>query len=404
MISFEQHLDASVPKRILALDGGGIRGALTLGYLQKIEDTLRKQHDDDPEFRLCDYFDLIGGTSTGSIIASCLAIGMKVEEITKMYFDLGGKIFAKKYRWYNIFEIGDFIKAGYDATALETELQKAVGDITLESNTIRTGLCIVAKRADTNSVWPIINHPGGKYFNSEHGKNKDIPLWKAVRASAAAPTYFIPQLIDVGGGMPTAAFVDGGVSMANNPSLQLLMVATLKGFPFKWKMGAENILLVSVGTGMSKWEKIPKNVTKQHLLNWAQQIPDMLMQDASWHNQTILQWMSACNTRWCIDSEIGDLSDDLITADTDKKGLLTYLRYNLWIDGPTLKELMNRDYTVKQIADLVEMSNGASRFDLYDIGKKGAERGAIIDDKVTATKVVASHFPERFKIKLSDQQ
>ena len=399
MISFEQHLNASTPKRILALDGGGIRGALTLGYLQKIEDTLRKQHDDDPEFRLCDYFDLIGGTSTGSIIASCLAIGMKVEDITRMYFDLGGKIFAKKYKWWNIFEIGDFIKAGYDATPLETELHKVLGDITLESDTIKTGLCIVAKRADTNSVWPLINHPGGKYFNGEHGKNKDIPLWKAVRASAAAPTYFIPQLIDVGGGMSTAAFVDGGVSMANNPSLQLLMVATLKGFPFKWKMGAENILLVSVGTGMSKWEKIPKNVSKQHLLNWAQQIPDMLMQDASWHNQTILQWMSACNTRWCIDSEIGDLSDDLITADTDKKGLLTYLRYNLWLDGPTLKELMNRDYTVKQIADLVEMSNGASRFDLYKIGEKGAEDGAIIDDKVTATKVIASHFPDRFKIK-----
>jgi len=253
MISLKQHHDPTAPKRILSLDGGGIRGALSLGYLQKIEDVLRKQHDNDPEFRLCDYFDLIGGTSTGSIIASCLAIGMKVDKITEMYMELGGKIFAKKYKWWNIFETGDWLKGSYDPVPLEQELQNVFGNITLESDKIRTGLCIVAKRADTNSVWPLINHPGGKYFNSTDGMNKDILLWKAVRASAAAPTYFIPQIIDVGGGLKTAAFVDGGVSMANNPSLQLLMVATLKGFPFKWKMGADNILLVSVGTGMSKW-------------------------------------------------------------------------------------------------------------------------------------------------------
>jgi len=401
MISLQQHLDATTPKRILALDGGGIRGALTLGYLQQIENILRQQHDNKPDFRLCDYFDLIGGTSTGSIIASCLAIGMKVEDITKMYFELGGKIFAKKYKWWNVFEFGDFIKGNYDHAPLESELQNVFGNITLASDKIRTGLCIVAKRADTNSVWPLINHPKGRYFSSADGMNKDILLWKAVRASAAAPTYFIPQLIEVGGGLSTAAFVDGGVSMANNPSLQLLMVATLKGFPFHWKMGADNILLVSVGTGMSKWEKIPKKVSKQNLLNWAEQIPDMLMQDASWHNQTILQWMSSCNTRWCIDSEMGDLSDDLITADIDKKGLLTYLRYNLWLDQPTLEQLMGRDYTPEQVKDLVEMSNAASRFELYKIGEKAGENGAIDrDKKVVASKVTGSHFSDAFKILL----
>ena len=100
-MSLKERLNAPGPKRILARDGGGIRGALTMGYLKQIEDILRKQHGDDPAFRLCDYFDLIGGTSTGSIIASCLAIGMKVSEIRDSYFDLGGKIFAKKYKWDN---------------------------------------------------------------------------------------------------------------------------------------------------------------------------------------------------------------------------------------------------------------------------------------------------------------
>jgi patatin-like phospholipase/acyl hydrolase len=398
MITLQQHLDPSTPKRILALDGGGIRGALTLGFLQKIENILRKQKGNNAEFRLCDYFDLIGGTSTGSIIASCLAIGMKVEDITAMYFELGGKIFAKKYKWWNIFQIDDLIKASYDYAPLEEELKKVFKDIRFDSSEIKTGLCIVAKRADTNSVWPLINHPKGKYFNSEYGKNKDIFLWKAVRASAAAPTYFLPQLIDVGGGLSTAAFVDGGVSMANNPSLQLLMVATLKGFPFRWKMGADNILLASVGTGMSRWEKIPENVSKNNLLNWASQIPDMLMQDASWHNQAILQWLSKCDTRWHIDGEIGDLTEDLITGDTDKKGLLTYLRYNLWLDAAVLKKLMAKDYTAREVDNLVEMSNADSRFELYEIGKNAAEKGAIIDDIVVATKVKEEHFPANFNV------
>ena len=188
MTSLKQHLSPGVPKRILALDGGGIRGALTLGYLQQIEDILRAQNNNDPDFRLCQYFDLIGGTSTGSIIASCLAIGMKVEDIRQMYFDLGGKIFAKKYKWWNLFTIKDLIKASYDHGPLEEELKAVFKNITLGSDQILTGLCIVAKRADTNSVWPLINHPNGKYFASNDGMNRDILLWKAVRASAAAPT------------------------------------------------------------------------------------------------------------------------------------------------------------------------------------------------------------------------
>ncbi len=386
-MTLEEHLSPGVPKRILALDGGGIRGALTLGYLQKIETILRKQHGDDENFRLCDYFDLIGGTSTGSIIAGCLALGWNVADIKQRYFDLGGKIFAKKYKWWNIFKISELIKAGYDGRPFEEELQNVFQDITLGSDKIKTGLCIVAKRADTNSIWPLLNHPKAKYYDSVSGRNKDILLWKAVRASSAAPTYFLPQLIDVGGGLPTAAFVDGGVSMANNPALQLLMVASLKGFPFHWKLGAENISLVSVGTGMSKWEKIPANVSKFNLLNWAQQLPDMFMQDASWHNQLILQWLSKCNTRWPIDGEIGDLSDDLITNDGDKKGLLTYTRYNVWLDTANLKAVMGKEYSDDQIDGLTEMSNAASRFELYDIGNKDAE-----------AKVLESHFPESFKV------
>jgi patatin-like phospholipase/acyl hydrolase len=376
------------PKRILALDGGGIRGALTLGYLQRIEDILRKQHGDEKSFRLSQYFDLIGGTSTGSIIAACLAIGMSVNEIKTMYMNLGEKIFAKKYKWWKIFEIDDLVRASYNSKPLEEELQNVFGsDTTLASDRILTGLCIVAKRADTNSVWPLINHPDGKYYDSVDGRNKDILLWKAVRASAAAPTYFLPQIIDVGGGLSEAAFVDGGVSMANNPSLQLLMVATMNGFPFKWKWGEDNLMIVSVGTGMGRWKKIPADVKKNTLLNWASQLPDMLMQDASWQNQMLMQWLSNSPTAWEIDQEIGKLDTDSMGNSKKGKGLISYLRYNIWLDATTIGPLMNKQYSPKEIDGLVEMSNAASRFELYDIGAKAAVK-----------EVSETHFPDTFKI------
>jgi patatin-like phospholipase/acyl hydrolase len=261
------------------------------------------------------------------------------------------------------------------------------GDMTLGDAKIKTGLCIVAKRADTNSVWPLINHPKGKFYDSVAGRNKDIMLWKAVRASAAAPTYFLPQVIDVGGDLPKAAFVDGGVSMANNPALQLLMVATLKGFPFQWKKGADNIMLTSVGTGMSRAHKLPENISKNNLLKWAQDIPDMLMQDASWQNQMILQWLSNSPTRWHIDMEIGDMKGDLLSDKEHQDGLLHYLRYNTLLEVNHLNELKakGKTYNQQQVEDLIEMSNAASRFDLYDIGFAAGQK-----------EIREEHFPEHF--------
>src|SRR3974390_264002 len=93
----QQHLDrATAPKRILSLDGGGIRGVLTLEYLGAIESMLRKRSGRD-DFLLCDYFDLIGGTSTGSIIAAGLACGMSVDKLKTLYRDLGKSIFVSKF-------------------------------------------------------------------------------------------------------------------------------------------------------------------------------------------------------------------------------------------------------------------------------------------------------------------
>ncbi|MGB3077834.1 MAG: patatin-like phospholipase family protein, partial [Saprospiraceae bacterium] len=160
MIKLEDHLHGAGPKRILSLDGGGIRGVLTLGFLERLEDMLAKENN-DPDFRLCDYFDLIGGTSTGSIIATSLAIGMKASEIKHKYFELGSKIFGHKTGFFQYL----FKGVKYDNKPLELALKSYFGDIQLgDKEKIRTGLCIFSKRAETFSTWAIHNHPEGKFY------------------------------------------------------------------------------------------------------------------------------------------------------------------------------------------------------------------------------------------------
>ena len=77
------------PKRILTLDGGGLRGILSVGILQRIEDILKQRHGGGTDFRLSHYFDLIAGTSTGAIIAAALAQGWSVEQVLEKYMELG---------------------------------------------------------------------------------------------------------------------------------------------------------------------------------------------------------------------------------------------------------------------------------------------------------------------------
>ncbi|MCY7351010.1 MAG: patatin-like phospholipase family protein [Cytophagaceae bacterium] len=368
-LSLQAHLSGPGPKRILALDGGGIRGALTVGFLEKIEDILCKRHGDDPDFRLCHYFDLIGGTSTGAIIATCLAMGMKASEVKKLYLELGGVIFSKRRTWFQ------WLSAKFDSGSLEESLKDVLGNRTLGSADLHTGLCIVTKRADTGSTWPLINHPGGTYFEF----NKGILLRNAVRASAAAPTYFTPEIIDVGKG-ELAAFIDGGVSMYNNPALLLFLVSTLKGFPFRWASGGEELMIVSVGTGWSRTRVLPSQVTDNRLWNWGVEVPDILMRDASLQGHILLQYLSNSPTRTLIDSEIGDMKADLLGG----KAHLHYLRYNVRMETNELNDL---GFSNMDLKTLVEMSNAGNRKILAQIGEKAASQF-----------VKEAHFPTAFDL------
>ncbi len=363
-----ERLTAKTPKRMLALDGGGIRGAMTLGFLERMEQILRSRYQ-KPDLKLCDYFDLIGGTSTGSIIASGLAIGMNASELKQIYLEIGGKVFGRK-KWKKW-------EALFDSQPLIEKLEDVFKEITLGGSAIKTGLCVVTKRADTGSTWPLINHPNGKYYEF----NKDLLLREIVRASTAAPTYFVPEKIDIGPDT-SGAFVDGGVSMANNPALQLFLIATLKGYGFQWSTGEDNLLLVSVGTGVWDHCSDVDTVTQGRLWDWAREVPSMLMDDASWQNQLILHYLSRSKTPWTIDSEIGDLSDDLLVPDP----ILTYLRYDVRMAPSTLETIGLAELTPK-LADLKKMEEASNRYDL-----------AIIGEKAAAIQVQDNHFPPAFDL------
>lgn len=368
-MNLKKRLTAPGPKRILALDGGGIRGAITLGYLERMEKMLQKRHN-NPNFRLCDYFDLIGGTSTGSIIAGGLAIGMSATEIKELYNKLGGRIFSRKA---NIFKR---LSYKFQIKSLEKELKKIFGDMKMSSDRLKTGFCVITKRADTGSTWPIFNHPNGKYYKY----TKDYLVRQVIRASTAAPTYFKPEVIDIGNGKK-GAFVDGGVSMHNNPAFQLFLLATLKSYKFNWESGADKLMVVSIGTGHWENEESIEMVTDNKLWDWAGGVISMLMRDATSSNEMLLQYFSNSPTSKIIDRELGDLKDDLIT----EKPLLHYLRYNAILEKKSLAKLGFKSVDPK---DLYEMSEAKNAFLLTRIGEEAAK-----------VEIKPAHFPAGFDLK-----
>jgi predicted acylesterase/phospholipase RssA len=381
ILTRDEHFQTEGPKRILALDGGGLRGILTLGFLRRIEERLRARHGGDPKFRLGHYFDLIAGTSTGAIIAAALATGMSVEEVIGHYRRLGNEVFAKD--WFR----KGVVRARYDEATLITHLKRIFEqDRTLGDESIQTGLLIMTKRLDTGSPWPLGNNPRGRYFRAQPAdewiSNADYPLWKVVRASTAAPLYFDPEPIAIaaekGKQSVVGTFVDGGVSPFNNPSLQAFMYATLDGYKIGWKTGAGQLLLVSVGTGASDPRRTPSQIAAQGAIKALLS----LMDDCAALVETMMQWMSSSPTAREIDSEIGDLRDDQVAG----APLLSYLRYNVKLSEEEVGGLLP-GLSPQQVESLGEMDNPDNLDALLALGEAAAGR-----------KVEDGDFPKAFDL------
>ena len=377
----DEHFTLAGPKRILALDGGGLRGILSLGFLDRIETLLRGRHGSDPEFRLAHYFDLIAGTSTGAIIAAALAEGLSVSEVTQKYMSLGRRVFKKSFFRRGIF------RAKYHHAKLVEQLQVVLGEETrLGSDLLQTGLLVLTKRMDTGSPWPLGNNPRGAYFRARDDadwiSNADYPLWKVVRASTAAPSFFDPQKITIAtipGHQPAFGyFVDGGVSPFNNPALQAFMYATLDGFNVGWQTGADKLLVVSVGTGSKDVGREFSRIAAKGAMSALQ----ALMDDCGALVETVMQWMSASPMAREIDSEVGTLRDDLLAEEP----LFTYLRYDLDLTRDAIEPL-KPGFSDDLIDSLGAMDDPDNLQILRELGELGAKR-----------QLREEHFPSHFDL------
>jgi hypothetical protein len=326
--SFRDKLIATPQKKLLAIDGGGIRGVISLEILLKIESILRLKTGNSG-LVLSDYFDYVAGTSTGAIIATCVAMGMGVAEIRKFYVESGPAMFTRA-------GILRRFQYKFEQDSLAEKLQQVLGaDTKLGSETVETLLLLMMRNATTDSPWPISNNPGAKYNNTDRPDcNLRMPLWQLVRASTAAPTYFPPELVPVG--EHNFLFVDGGVTMYNNPAFQLFLMATVEPYNLNWPTGMDKLLLVSTGTGTSPKANANLQPDDMNLLYNAGSIPSALMFAALNEQDFLCRVFGDCLAGCALDREVWDMKGKSGPA---MPKLFTYMRYNAELTEEGLAQL-----------------------------------------------------------------
>lgn len=322
-----ERLESKGPKKLLALDGGGIRGAMTIEVLAGIEQLLRSRLA-KPKLVLADWFDFIGGTSTGAILAASLASGMSTDALRTFYEESGPMMFEKAWLLKRF-------RYKYESEALAGKLRSIFGDETLGSDKLRTLLLMVMRNATTDSPWPLSNNPRAKYNQRDRKDcNLGLPIWQLIRASTAAPTYFPPEEIRIE--PHRFLFVDGGVTMFNNPAFQMFLMATVPAYHVEWPVGADRMLIVSVGTGHAPEANKDLDASDMNLLYNAGSVPSALMAAALHEQDTLCRVFGRCLAGDPIDREIGDLIGAVAPGGKD---LFTYMRYNAELNDQGLARL-----------------------------------------------------------------
>jgi hypothetical protein len=335
------------PRRMLALDGGGIRGLLTLGILEKLEALASGTSGD----KLCDYFDYIAGTSTGAIIAAGLARGMTTAELVDFYRSAGKQMFEPAW-------LIERIKYFYTADPLKARLQKVFGsDTNLEPNNLKCLLLVVTKNVTTDSPWPISSNPEAKYNALERPDcNLKIPLWQLVRASTAAPVFFPPEILQWGANDPskTFVFVDGGVTPYNNPSFLMYRMATEPAYRLNWQTGEDKLLLISVGTGAAESLGATAAAPNKNVVSTLAGLPGELMYGIQVDQDINCRTVGRCTHGCHLDREILDLVPRQVIAgstmdqqyaapeiprSTDLGRRFLYARYNADLSRQGLNKL-----------------------------------------------------------------
>ncbi len=218
------------PYRILSLDGGGIRGIITLVLLQRL--------DAHPALSgWIDSVDLIAGTSTGGLIALGLAYGLDFQEMRDLYEKNGADVFDDS--WLDdLIDLGKLRGADYDIKNLRRELRRQFGNATLSK--LKRRVLITAFDLDNESPDRGKRTWKPKLFHNFPGKDSDGKelAYKVGLYTAAAPTYF--PSVD--------GYIDGGV-YANNPSMCAL--AQSQDARLRKRPKISDVVLLSLGTGTS---------------------------------------------------------------------------------------------------------------------------------------------------------
>lgn len=395
-------------KRILALDGGGIRGVFTLEVLLKMENLLREQqYNNAPDFVLRDHFDFFAGTSTGAIIAALLCWGMPVSEILDLYTRHGRDIFRPiswcrhpikrlLYSQFNSQPLAKllqrlFSEDGKDANLgadrlrrMDLRNQQAAGSETeIPGQGEGKYLLLVVRNHSTGSSWPLTNNPHAKF-----GTMLKFPLWQLVRASTAAPTYFDPEEIVLEG--IKQLLVDGSISPYSNPALIAALTAILPAYRINWPTGPEKIRVVSVGTIEFSSRLRVKN-QRLWLGHNAKKIPTALLQTIAWQQDYLCRCLGECIYGEILDREVGYLAESLDRASNGEfpvwkqrpgPSWFSYVRYNptyrrqddLYLRyNPSYRLRDNLDTLLKKYPRLSELAAVDTIPILHEIGRDYAE-------------------------------
>jgi hypothetical protein len=311
-------------KRILALDGGGIKGLFTLQILRKIEQLFRER-EGNSELVLADVFDLFAGTSTGAVIGTCLCWGMSVDSVERLYVEDGPRMFSPAPWYHRIF-------TKYKSDTLAAMLREIFAEngpgskpALLGTKRLRGLLIVVVRNASTGSAWPLTNNPNAVFNDPALANcNLNIPLWQVLRASTAAPTYFDPERIRLG--EEEFLFVDGGITPYNNPSLLALLTATLPQFHIGWPASRRDLHLISVGTGEVR-ACLPHEPTRRiTILEHAGYVPRAMLSSIATQQDMICRVLGDCVHGGALDVELGGMQMPTLFPPDEQK--CTYVRYD----------------------------------------------------------------------------
>jgi uncharacterized protein len=200
----------------------------------------------------------------------------------------------------------------------------------------------VLRNASTGSAWPLCSHPALKYnARGRSNCNLDVPLWRIVRASAAAPTFFAPERIRTG--ESTFQFVDGGVTPYNNPALIAALMVTEPCFNIQWPSGEDQLYVLSVGTGRTR-----VRYTNSSSL-WGLALPAVvsktitaLIEGAAQQQDFLCRVMGRCLHGPAIDREVGELIETTPPAKGLPPRRFTYVRYNTDFSSPEFAPVLSK--------------------------------------------------------------